>query len=384
MPKIRSICFLLLLPLALGILAVPADSSVRVGISISIAPPPLPVYVQPVCPGADYIWVPGYWAYGADGYFWVPGTWVMAPEPGLLWTPGYWGWISGAYVWNAGYWGPHVGFYGGIDYGFGYTGVGYDGGYWHDSHFFYNRSVNHIDPHVIHNTYSRHVPGAGGAGRVSFNGGRGGATARPTGAEQVAAREHHVAATSTQVQQRRKASADRSQFAAVNRGKPAVAATAKPEEFSGHGAVAARAAGGRYVPAASHAAARAPANLAERATRPAEARSKPTARENKPVAPATRENRSVAAHPAPARVYARPAPSRTASRPAPATHVSAPRPERTMSRPAPRPEPQRATRVAPRRPSTPSAHASHSPAQHGSAAPARGKGQPKRGPGHNR
>ena len=26
---------------------------------------------------------------------------------------------------NAGYWGPHVGFYGGINYGYGYGGVGY-------------------------------------------------------------------------------------------------------------------------------------------------------------------------------------------------------------------------------------------------------------------
>ena len=43
-----------------------------------------------------------------------------------------------------GYWAPEVGFYGGIDYGFGYTGYGYEGGYWNDRAFFYNTAVNNI------------------------------------------------------------------------------------------------------------------------------------------------------------------------------------------------------------------------------------------------
>ncbi len=87
----RFICSLLL---AVGLLAIPAQSraQVAVGISVRIGPPVLPVYVQPICPGPGYLWVPGYWAYGPDDYFWVPGTWVFPPEVGLLWTPGYWGW----------------------------------------------------------------------------------------------------------------------------------------------------------------------------------------------------------------------------------------------------------------------------------------------------
>lgn len=55
-------------------------------------------------------------------------TWVLAPRPGLLWTPGYWGWNDGAYVFHEGYWGPHIGFYGGVAYGFGYSGAGYESG----------------------------------------------------------------------------------------------------------------------------------------------------------------------------------------------------------------------------------------------------------------
>jgi len=73
-------------------------------VSITIAPPVLPVYVQPALPGPGYIWTPGYWAYGDDGYYWVPGTWVLPPAVGVLWTPGYWGWHDGIYAWNAGYW----------------------------------------------------------------------------------------------------------------------------------------------------------------------------------------------------------------------------------------------------------------------------------------
>src|SRR5271163_4912094 len=116
-----------------------------IGVSITIAPPELPVYDQPVCPGDDYIWTPGYWAWGDDGYFWVPGTWVLAPQPGFLWTPAYWGWADGSYVFYDGYWGPQIGFYGGIGYGFGYFGVGFVGGRWDGGHFFYNRSVVNVD-----------------------------------------------------------------------------------------------------------------------------------------------------------------------------------------------------------------------------------------------
>ena len=58
---------------------------------------------------------------GGGGYYWVPGTWVQPPRVGVLWTPGYWGFVGGVYAFHAGYWGPHVGFYGGVNYGFGYA-----------------------------------------------------------------------------------------------------------------------------------------------------------------------------------------------------------------------------------------------------------------------
>ena len=228
---------------ALTLLAIPAtaptaSAAFGFGISITLAPPPLPVYDQPICPGDGYIWTPGYWAYGPDGYFWVPGTWVLAPRIGFLWTPGYWGWGGSGYFWHAGYWGPHVGFYGGINYGFGYGGFGYQGGYWNGSHFYYNRGVNNVNVTNIHNTYNRTVINNNSANRVSFNGGRGGVNARPTPAEMAANRDQHIGATGMQSQQEHFASNNRAQFAAVNHGQPATAATARPGEFPSRGATA--------------------------------------------------------------------------------------------------------------------------------------------------
>ncbi|MGC1619801.1 MAG: hypothetical protein WA765_15025 [Candidatus Acidiferrum sp.] len=227
---------------AFAILALPVRSSAQIGVGIAvhIGPPALPVYAQPICPAPGYLWTPGYWAYGPDGYYWVPGTWVEPPEVGLLWTPGYWGWGTGGYFWHTGYWGPHVGFYGGINYGFGYGGVGFFGGRWDHGVFAYNTAVMHVNTEVIHNTYvDRSVIRNETASRVSFNGGRGGITARPTHGELQAEHEHHVGATSVQTAHRHAASENPALRDSVNHGRPAVAATARPGEFSGHGVVAA-------------------------------------------------------------------------------------------------------------------------------------------------
>jgi hypothetical protein len=122
-------------------------------VSITLAPPPLRVYAQPPCPGDGYLWTPGYWAYGATGYSWVPGAWVLVPQPGYLFTPGYWGFVGGVYFWHRGHWGPHVGYYGGVNYGFGYPGSGFYGGRWDGGHFFYNRAFSNVDGARFHNTY---------------------------------------------------------------------------------------------------------------------------------------------------------------------------------------------------------------------------------------
>jgi hypothetical protein len=237
MRHFRSVTWLLA---ALVVFTMPVVAMAQI-ISITIAPPELPVYEQPAIPAPGYIWTPGFWAYGPDGYYWVPGTWVEPPQVGLLWTPGYWGWHDGYYGWNAGYWGTHVGFYGGVDYGYGYSGVGYGGGRWNNGVFAYNRTVNNFGGVAVTNVYNQTiVNNTTNITRVSFNGGAGGTTAQPTPQEQAVAHQPHIAATAVQTQHEHIASTNRALLASENHGHPAIAATAKPGEFTGKGVVAAR------------------------------------------------------------------------------------------------------------------------------------------------
>src|SRR5215471_97929 len=111
----------LLLAIVLLAMSGAAFAQIGFGLSITIGPPALPVYVQPPC-----------------------------PTPGYIWTPGYWAWSGASFIFHEGYWGPVVGFYGGINYGFGYFGEGYQGGRWNNGQFYYNRTVNNINITNIH------------------------------------------------------------------------------------------------------------------------------------------------------------------------------------------------------------------------------------------
>ena len=245
--------FIRTLLFGLVVLCMSAAAFGQIGVMITIAPPPLPVYEQPICPGDGFIWTPGFWAYDSDfdDYYWVPGTWVLAPEIGFLWTPAYWGWGGDRFVFYDGYWGPLVGFYGGINYGFGYFGVGFEGGRWDNGHFFYNRAVSNVNVTEIHNVYNTTVNVRETENRVSYNGGEGGINARPSAQEEAAARERHLPPVAAQTQHMQQARSNPQQRASVNRGKPEIAATPKPGAFKDHGVVQARAAGGNYNPPAN-------------------------------------------------------------------------------------------------------------------------------------
>ena len=95
--------------------------------------------------------------YGPDGYYWVPGTWVLAPQSGIPLDSAVVGLGRRCVLFHAGYWGPHIGFYGGINYGWGYFGHGYEGGRWNGGQFYYNRSVNNINVTNIRNVYNVNV-----------------------------------------------------------------------------------------------------------------------------------------------------------------------------------------------------------------------------------
>ena len=236
---------------ALVFLAMSAASFGQFRVAVTFGPPALPVYEQPVCPGDGYIWTPGYWAWDDDSedYYWVPGTWVEAPEVGYLWTPAWWGWGGEAFIFHEGYWGPTIGFYGGINYGFGYFGDGYEGGRWDHGRFFYNRAVTNVNVTIIHNVYENRVVNENRESRISYNGGNGGINARPTSQQEAAARERHVPPVAAQAEHVRAARGNPQLRASANQGRPPIAATSRPGAFDR--AVPAREAGAPYHPPAN-------------------------------------------------------------------------------------------------------------------------------------
>ena len=196
---------------------------------VNVAPPSLPSYEQPAIPAQGYLWVPGFWAWrkSVPDYFWVPGTWVQPPQPGLLWTPPYWSRVDGGYAFHAGYWADEVGFYGGIAYGYGYAGDGYQGGRWENGAFTYNRAVNNLGSIGIANVYDQAVTADDNPVRVSFSGGSRGAATRPTRQQEALASEQHIGATAEQQKHFELAAMNRSLYSKLNNGRPGVAATSQ-------------------------------------------------------------------------------------------------------------------------------------------------------------
>jgi hypothetical protein len=317
-------------------------------------PPALPEYEQPTCPGDGYMWTPGYWDYASAGYYWVPGAWVQAPYEGALWTPGYWAFDHGHYAYYRGYWGRHIGFYGGINYGFGYVGVGYLGGYWNNGHFAYNRTVNNVNVTVIHNVYNYRIVNNYTVTRVSFNGGSGGIQARPRLAELAALREPHVPPMRTQVELRTSAMSNRAQFASANHGRPTEVTFARPV-----------AAEHNVTPVAAHVRNLPPMRVLPetRAAAPA-SRAEPNRPEANRAAPAPArpENRAAPARPEPNRAESNRAAPNNREEPSRATpnHAEPNRAEPSRTEP---------NRTAPSRTEQPRAQ-THATPQHSERAPA--------------
>ena len=211
----------------------PTLAHADVDVVVGVAPPALPIYVQPPLPGDGYMWTPGYWAWNGVDYYWIPGTWVLAPYTGALWTPGYWGAFDGGFAWHGGYWADHVGFYGGINYGFGYCGSGYQGGYWGNRVFNYNRTVNNFGNANMRNFYRSNVFNNMSHSRASYNGGVGGVHAQPTRGEVANAHFSRMGPTPMQMRHEQMARQVPSQRASVNGGLPRIAASPAPGIFNG-------------------------------------------------------------------------------------------------------------------------------------------------------
>jgi len=318
--------------LALLLSVIPASSYAGVFISVGFAPPVLPVYVQPVCPQPGLMWTPGYWAYGEDGYFWVPGAWVPVPYEGALWTPGYWGWSGGMFIFHDGYWGRHVGYYGGVNYGFGYGGIGFFGGEWRGHEFAYNTAVMHVNQTVIHNTYINETVVRQNTivnnNHVAYSGGPGGIQHQPSPEERAAEREPHVQPTSVQQHHIQAAQTDKSSYVKNNGGHPQTLAVARPLQAEHQSAPIAH-----------------PQPVGHPMQQPAGRQNPQTAGRQEQYSSPMQQHSAPQSHAAP--VQQRPMP---ASRPAAAQPRSAPQAARPA--PAPRPAPQArpapASRPAPR------------------------------------
>jgi hypothetical protein len=200
------------------------------------------VYEQPPCPAPNLIWTPGHWRFGLFGFFWVPGVWVPAPYTGALWTPSYWGWSGGRYAYHEGYWGPHIGFYGGVNYGGGYGGIGFAGGTWNGGVFAYNTAVVRVNTDVVRNVYINRTiveqTTIINENHTSFNGGPNGVQHVAAPEEQIAEHESHTQPTAFQQQHMAAAKADPSSSFKNNGGHPKNLAVAKPLAVESHAAPA--------------------------------------------------------------------------------------------------------------------------------------------------
>lgn len=204
-------------------------STAKAVITVWYPPPALPVYVQPRCAQPGLIWTPGYWLYDPNGYFWVPGAWVSPPYKGALWTPPYWS-RPNSYVFHEGHWALHVGYYGGVNYGFGYQGVGFSGGVWRGDDFAYNTDLANVDSQLVHLTYVNLAAAILGfvpnPSHTSYSGGTGGVQHDPTPQEIQAQNDAVQGPTAYQVQIVETARMDHASYAKNNNGHPGTLALA--------------------------------------------------------------------------------------------------------------------------------------------------------------
>jgi len=139
-------------------------------------------------------------------------------------------------VFHPGYWGRHVGYYGGVNYGFGYMGIGFVGGEWHDHDFRYNTAVVRVNNVYIHNTsVDRTVVERNtivNDRRVAYSGGPGGIRHDPAPFERNAMHEQHMGATSVQQAHFQAARSDRSFYAKNNGGHPQTVVAERPLGFN--------------------------------------------------------------------------------------------------------------------------------------------------------
>jgi len=61
-------------------------AQVSIGIQIGPPPPPRVVYVTPVRPAPEFVWINGYWYPEGKHYKWREGYWVRPPYTQAVWV----------------------------------------------------------------------------------------------------------------------------------------------------------------------------------------------------------------------------------------------------------------------------------------------------------
>ena len=117
-------------------------------------PPPLPVYDQPPMPAPGHIWTPGYWAWNTYDYYWVPGVWVPPPQARAAVDAQLLGLRRRRLLLPSGLLGAACRLLRRRNYGYGYNGLGYDGGRWEGPRFVYNTTVNNFGGVHVTNLYT--------------------------------------------------------------------------------------------------------------------------------------------------------------------------------------------------------------------------------------
>lgn len=78
------------------------------GVAVYEAPPPAPVYVQPVAPYAGAVWVEGHWTWVGNRWVWANGYYVQS-RPGYIYVQPRWERRGGGWVYFDGTWRAHSG-----------------------------------------------------------------------------------------------------------------------------------------------------------------------------------------------------------------------------------------------------------------------------------
>lgn len=65
--------------------------------------PSEPVYVRPVSPYTDAVWIDGEWMWRGGRYTYINGYWAH-PRANRVWVRGSWQSSSRGYTWRRGYW----------------------------------------------------------------------------------------------------------------------------------------------------------------------------------------------------------------------------------------------------------------------------------------